>query len=235
MMVHVCAPVKHISDAQMDTIGKRLKAARELRRLSQQDFANLGGVQKRAQINYEQDLRAPDAAYLSALAGAGIDVLYVLTGEHAKPIAPTFEGRIGALKEVTAILERFGLDGPELTEILYILRIAAAPRTLSPEQEKLLSSYDNCAPDDQAAIRRLADAAAQAKAKQPGRPKPAGPDPSVHDMGKSNADFQDGMSQRRERPPGPKHRPKPAGPDQPSIHDTPGSYAAGRKKPPEAA
>lgn len=48
--------------------------------MSQTGFADLGGVQKRAQINYEKGERSPDAAYLSAVAGHGVDVTYVLTG-----------------------------------------------------------------------------------------------------------------------------------------------------------
>lgn len=64
----------------MSTVGDRIKEERERLGLSQTDFADLGGVQKRAQINYEKGERSPDAAYLSAVAGHGVDVTYVLTG-----------------------------------------------------------------------------------------------------------------------------------------------------------
>lgn len=40
---------------------------------------------KRSQQNYESGERLPDAAYLTALAAQGGDVLYVLTGQHAGP------------------------------------------------------------------------------------------------------------------------------------------------------
>lgn len=43
----------------------------------------IGGVTKMSQINYEQDKRPPDAKYLEAVAAAGADVLYILTGQRA--------------------------------------------------------------------------------------------------------------------------------------------------------
>ncbi|MFV9534148.1 helix-turn-helix domain-containing protein [Pseudomonas aeruginosa] len=70
----------------MSTIGERLREERERKGMNQSSFAEVGGVQKRAQINYEKDERHPDAAYLAAIAAAGVDVLYVLTGQRA-PLA----------------------------------------------------------------------------------------------------------------------------------------------------
>lgn len=56
--------------------------------MSQERFGEVGGVQKRAQINYEKGERNPDSAYLSAIAAAGADVLYILTGQRSLPLAP---------------------------------------------------------------------------------------------------------------------------------------------------
>jgi len=50
--------------------------------MNQEDFAAVGGLKRRAQTLYEQDERAPDALYLRALAGIGVDVHYILTGER---------------------------------------------------------------------------------------------------------------------------------------------------------
>lgn len=61
-------------------VGKRLKEERNRLGLNQSDFAVLGGVEKRAQIYYEQEARSPDAEYLAAIAKAGADVLYIVTG-----------------------------------------------------------------------------------------------------------------------------------------------------------
>lgn len=60
----------------------RLKEERERLGLSQEKFGSIGGVLKRAQINYENGERSPDSAYMAAIASAGVDVLYVLTGQR---------------------------------------------------------------------------------------------------------------------------------------------------------
>lgn len=60
----------------------RLKEAREMLGLSQQTLAEQLNVSLRSQQNYEAGTRQPDAAYLTALAATGADVLYILTGAH---------------------------------------------------------------------------------------------------------------------------------------------------------
>lgn len=67
----------------MCNIGARIKQERERLELTQDAFASLGGVGKRALANYEKGDRSPDATFLSSLATAGVDVLYVLTGSHS--------------------------------------------------------------------------------------------------------------------------------------------------------
>lgn len=67
----------------MSTFEERLIEERRRVALSQSAFGEAGGVQKRAQINYENGERRPDAAYLERLAAIGVDVLYVLTGRRA--------------------------------------------------------------------------------------------------------------------------------------------------------
>jgi transcriptional regulator with XRE-family HTH domain len=46
-------------------------------------FAKLVNVHRKTQFNYEQGERKPDTDYLQAIAKAGVDVAYVLTGAHA--------------------------------------------------------------------------------------------------------------------------------------------------------
>lgn len=75
----------------MDTIGERLKAERNRLGMSQEEFGAIGGVQKRAQMTYEQNKRQPDGGYLQALALAGVDVSFVLLGQPAVPAASTDE------------------------------------------------------------------------------------------------------------------------------------------------
>lgn len=69
----------------MNNFGKRLRAERERIDKTQTELGAVGGVQKNTQHNYEADKRQPDAAYLAAIATAGVDILYVLTGVHADP------------------------------------------------------------------------------------------------------------------------------------------------------
>ncbi|QEU31520.1 MULTISPECIES: helix-turn-helix domain-containing protein [Pseudomonas] len=62
--------------------GLRLKEERVRLGLTQPQLAAIGGVGKVTQIKYEKNNGHPDTGYLSAIAEAGIDVIYVLTGQH---------------------------------------------------------------------------------------------------------------------------------------------------------
>ena len=64
-------------------IGDRLKAERLRLGYNQTDFAALAGVTKNSQFNYEKGDRNPDAAYLAAINAAGVDVMYVITGQRS--------------------------------------------------------------------------------------------------------------------------------------------------------
>lgn len=70
----------------MDNIGDRLRAERERLGMSQDSFAEVAGVGKRALIHYEKTERSPDANFLSAIANAGADVLYILTGQRLSAV-----------------------------------------------------------------------------------------------------------------------------------------------------
>lgn len=51
--------------------------------MSQTAFGQLGEAGKTTVISWERGTAFPNAAFLSAVAKAGVDVLYVLTGERA--------------------------------------------------------------------------------------------------------------------------------------------------------
>lgn len=63
--------------------GDRLRQERTRLGLTQEAFAAIGGVKKLAQINYEQGKTLPDAGYMVALAGMGVDISYVMLGVPA--------------------------------------------------------------------------------------------------------------------------------------------------------
>lgn len=71
----------------MDVFGERLKAERKRLGLKSMELAQIGNVGAVAQSNYERGKRHPDSAYLAAIAAAGVDVQYVLTGQRsAEPV-----------------------------------------------------------------------------------------------------------------------------------------------------
>ena len=67
----------------MPNFSERLRTERERLELSQQGLAEKCGVTARSQRNYESGERNPDSAYLAAIAAAGADVLYILTGQRS--------------------------------------------------------------------------------------------------------------------------------------------------------
>lgn len=79
-------------------IGERLRAERQRCRLTQLDLAERAGVSKTTQVNYEAGKRSPDAPYLGVAAEAGLDVLYIVTGERAKPTESLVAVRLLPLK-----------------------------------------------------------------------------------------------------------------------------------------
>lgn len=72
-------------------IGERLREEREKLEFNQADFSAKGGCTRKTQYNYEAGERAPDGAYLAAIAAAGADVQYILTGIRSvtAPSVPT--------------------------------------------------------------------------------------------------------------------------------------------------
>ncbi|MBF0308994.1 MAG: helix-turn-helix transcriptional regulator [Magnetococcales bacterium] len=59
---------------------ERLRAERKRLGLNQTEFAKIAGLTLQSQGNYESGRRTPDVAYLAAVATAGVDVGYLLTG-----------------------------------------------------------------------------------------------------------------------------------------------------------
>ncbi len=90
-------------------IGERLREERkrlELKYANQTEFAEAAGVKKNAQSNYENNIRAPDADYLAAIASMGCDVLYILTGQRtAQPVEPLSARESRMLENYRALAE----------------------------------------------------------------------------------------------------------------------------------
>lgn len=71
--------------------GERLREERLRLALSQAALAEIGGVRKLAQLNYEKGERNPDISYLSAIAKFGVDVQYIVTGVRSVEALDTNE------------------------------------------------------------------------------------------------------------------------------------------------
>ena len=98
---------------------ERLREVRKAMGLSQVEFAALAGVTAASQVNYEKGTRNPDTSYLAALAGHGVDVLYLVTGRRT-PRDP------GTLSEAeAALLARYRSGSPALRG--YLQELGQAP------------------------------------------------------------------------------------------------------------
>nr|WP_249173458.1 helix-turn-helix transcriptional regulator [Burkholderia dolosa] len=84
-----------------------MKEERERLGLNQTKFGELGGVSKKAQIDYEKDVFSPNARYLEAVAKGGVDVLYVLTGARTPTAAASLS------REEEALVDNYRHSSPE--------------------------------------------------------------------------------------------------------------------------
>jgi phage repressor protein C with HTH and peptisase S24 domain/DNA-binding XRE family transcriptional regulator len=88
-MTVIMRPIGHFVNnlnVYMDTIGNRLREERVRLGFNQEQFAELSGVLKRAQIHYEKNERHPNAAYLAQAAAIGADALYILSGQRQSSV-----------------------------------------------------------------------------------------------------------------------------------------------------
>ena len=87
--------------------GERLKEERERLGFTQPAFAALAGTTKKSQIDYEKNLTQPKAGYLAAIAEAGADIQYVVTGVRSVSV---LDG------EEKVLLERYRASARALRE-----------------------------------------------------------------------------------------------------------------------
>ena len=87
-------------------VGERIAEEREKLGFNQEGFGLIGGVKKNAQFQYEKGIRSPSADYLAAIAGAGADVAYILTGsrlQDALDFSPIKQAALQAHKAANAM------------------------------------------------------------------------------------------------------------------------------------
>nr|VFK14987.1 MAG: DNA-binding transcriptional regulator, XRE-family HTH domain [Candidatus Kentron sp. LPFa] len=69
----------------------RIRTERKRLRYTQSELAAIGGVSTKTQANYEKGVHEPTGSYLAAIARAGADIGYILTGARDPGIPETPE------------------------------------------------------------------------------------------------------------------------------------------------
>ena len=110
-------------------IGTRLREERERLGMTQEGFGQAGGVLKRALIRYEKGERMPDATFLAAIAAAGADVLYILTGQRsgvaaAAPVVAEPAAQLS--RRALAVAQNYEATSEEGKKIIEAAAFAAA-------------------------------------------------------------------------------------------------------------
>lgn len=72
-----------------EEIGARLQSERKRLNLNQEQLANIVGVSKRTLASYESGAREAGSLLLNHAATVGVDVLYVVTGQHLPVVEKT--------------------------------------------------------------------------------------------------------------------------------------------------
>ena len=87
-----------------DAFAERLREERKRLHMNQTEFAKATGVHLNTQSRYEKGEREPDTTYLSALAKIGVDMAYLLTGEHGRDLQLERDAVIHVLNVIQGVL-----------------------------------------------------------------------------------------------------------------------------------
>lgn len=93
-----------------NVFGERLREERERIGLNQTQLAEVAGIKRMAQGQYENEVRSPTVKYLSAISGAGVDLHYLLFGKRPRP-SPDDQRRLE--KNVFEMVEQFARQQPD--------------------------------------------------------------------------------------------------------------------------
>jgi len=93
----------------MSSLGERLREERERLGLSQAAFAELADTFRQTVLSWERGKTAPDGFRLMKLAAAGVDVVYVMTGQREATLLS---------REETALVDNYRHSSPDSQRIL---------------------------------------------------------------------------------------------------------------------
>ena len=120
----VCLEKRASENSLEKCVGERLREERKRLGSTQDELAQVGGVNRNTQSSYEKADRSPDAKYLAAVAEIGVDVLYVVTGQRLPIPSDSLSADEAAL--LTAYRQVNDDDRPVLVRIATVF--AKAPR-----------------------------------------------------------------------------------------------------------
>lgn len=106
--------------------GQRLREERKRLGIAMDDLSQAGSVSRASQSNYETGRNRPDSDYLCAVAEAGLDVVYLLTGRRSKSQALQdfdWEAHNEILAVIDERIDKEGLDIP-FAKKMALLRVA---------------------------------------------------------------------------------------------------------------
>lgn len=91
---------------------QRLIVERKRLNLTQAALAEVGGIKRTSQALYENGSRVPDADYLMRVAAVGVDVMFLFTGKHARPIETTVSVKDSVTAYQALVLYEQRASGP---------------------------------------------------------------------------------------------------------------------------
>ncbi len=107
--------------------GDRIKRERERLGYNQTDFAAMAGATKHSQINWEKGLSSPNGMAFEVWAKAGLDVLYVITGQRSVAVVENFQPQQSTLTpRQAALLNNYDNTSEEGKRIIEAAAFAAA-------------------------------------------------------------------------------------------------------------
>lgn len=137
--------------AEICMINLRLREERQRLRMNQTEFAAAAGAKIRTMQDWEKGVSCPTVLQLKALGAIGVDVVYVLTGEHRS----ADEDRKLAVAKVAAIPIAMGFDSKKAKVVMPdIIK-------LSDKEIELIVNYRKASEDGKLAIETTANALAK--------------------------------------------------------------------------
>ncbi len=153
-----------MNEINLSLFGARLKEARKNLGLSQSEAAELTGVTREHWGRCERGLGIPGGEVLAALADAGSDVLYILTGTHAATHAA-----LSQVRTASEAASRLGGTHQEQAHVAEAMVDKYQVVPLSPRQRALLDNWEHADEVGKKVIESTASFAAQPRAAQGGQ------------------------------------------------------------------